>query len=77
MIIAAETDEAAHARFEHYNEGTDMEALAWMRSQSGKDVKADDFSTAKRLGASTRANGSMATLVGSWESVSCLFLVVF
>jgi pyrimidine oxygenase len=49
VIIADETDEAAHAKFEMYNEGTDMEALAWMRNQSGKDVKADNFSTAQKM----------------------------
>jgi pyrimidine oxygenase len=71
MIIADETDEAAHAKFELYNKGTDMEALAWMRTQSGKDVKADDFSTAKRMvNMSGNSTGSMATLIGSWESVA-------
>jgi pyrimidine oxygenase len=33
-----------------YNEGTNMEALAWMRNQGGKDVKADNFSTAQKMG---------------------------
>ena len=50
MIIADETDEAAHAKFELYNQGTDTEALAWMKNQSGKDEKADKFSTAQKDG---------------------------
>ncbi len=71
MIITDETDEAAHAKFELYNKGTDMEALPWMQNQSGKDVKADDFSTAKRMvSMSGNSNDSMATLIGSWESVA-------
>jgi pyrimidine oxygenase len=49
MIIADETDEAAHAKFELYNQGTDVQALAWMKNQSGKDEKADKFSTAQRM----------------------------
>jgi len=71
MVITDETDEAAQAKFAHYNSGTDVEALAWMRNQSGKDTKADDFSTAKRMVTmSGNCNGSMATLIGSYESVA-------
>ncbi|RDW74223.1 putative pyrimidine monooxygenase RutA-4 [Coleophoma crateriformis] len=73
MIIADETDEAAHAKFEWYNKGTDMEALAWMRNQSGKDVKADNYSTAKRMvQMATNCNGSMSTLIGSYASVASM-----
>jgi pyrimidine oxygenase len=49
MIIADEFDEAAHAKFEQENQGTDVEALVWMKNQSGKDEKADKFSTAQRM----------------------------
>lgn len=71
MIIADDTDEAAHAKFAKYNEGTDIEALTWMRNQSGKDTKADDFSTAKRMVTmSGNCNGSLATLIGSWKTVA-------
>lgn len=73
MIIVDETDEAAYARFELYNQGTDMEALAWMRNQSGKDAKADDYSTAKRMvNMSKNCNGSMSTLIGSYASVASM-----
>ena len=73
MIIADETDEAAHAKFEYYNEGTDLEALAWMKGQSSKDVKADNFSTAKRMANMAKvSNASMATLLGSYASVAAM-----
>jgi pyrimidine oxygenase len=73
MIIADETDEAAHAKFEMYNEGVDEVALAWMRNQSGKDIKADDFSTAKRMAKmSGKSNGSMGTLIGSYANVASM-----
>jgi pyrimidine oxygenase len=73
MIIADETDAAANAKFELYNKGTDMEALAWMRDQSGKDVKADGYSTAKRMvEMGTNCNGSMSTLIGSYANVASM-----
>jgi pyrimidine oxygenase len=31
------------------SKGTDVEALAWMKDQSGKDEKADKFFTAQRM----------------------------
>ena len=49
MIIADETDEAAMAKLESYNEGADLEALAWMGSQSQMDKKATKESTAALL----------------------------
>ena len=71
VIIANETDEAAHATFEMYNKGTDMAALAWMRNQSGKDVKADNFSTAQKMVKMGKScNGSMSTLIGSYETAA-------
>ncbi|KAF4630767.1 hypothetical protein G7Y89_g7366 [Cudoniella acicularis] len=73
IIIADETDEAAHAKYKLCNKGTDLEAQAWMRNQSGKDVKADTFSTAQRMvNMSTNCNGSMSTLIGSWASVASI-----
>jgi pyrimidine oxygenase len=41
MIIADETDEAAMAKWDHYVEGTDIEALNWRDSQAAADVKAE------------------------------------
>jgi pyrimidine oxygenase len=73
MIIADETDEAAHAKFELYNQGTDTEALAWMKNQSSKDVKADNFSTAQRMvKMAAQCNANMSTLIGSYASVASM-----
>lgn len=73
MIIADETDEAAHAKFELYNQGTDTEALAWMKNQSSKDVKADCFSTAQRMvKMAAQCNANMSTLIGSYASVAAM-----
>lgn len=73
MIIADETDEAAHAKFELYNQGTDLEALAWMKNQSGKDEKADKFSTAQRMvNMAPKCNANMSTLIGSYANVAAM-----
>ncbi|KAE9372471.1 putative pyrimidine monooxygenase ruta [Stipitochalara longipes BDJ] len=73
MIIADETDEAAHAKFELYNQGTDVEALTWMKNQSGKDEKADKFSTAQRMvNMAPKCNANMSTLIGSYASVAAM-----
>ena len=37
MIIAAETDDAAMAKWEHYKTGTDLEAIDWRATQASKD----------------------------------------
>ncbi|KAI2469272.1 pyrimidine utilization protein A [Annulohypoxylon bovei var. microspora] len=71
MVIADETDDKAQAKWKLYNEGVDEEALAWMKSQSSKDVKADAHSTAKSLELPEGAvNLNMGTLIGSYASVA-------
>ncbi|KAI1376728.1 pyrimidine utilization protein A [Hypoxylon crocopeplum] len=70
-VIADETDEAAQAKWKLYNDGADVDALAWMKTQSSKDTKADAHSTAKSLGLPEGAvNLNMGTLVGSFESIA-------
>ena len=71
MIIAAETDEAAMAKWNHYRDGVDKDALAWMAEQGGKDTNADASSTAKSINLPAGAvNFNMGTLVGSYAHVA-------
>ena len=49
MVIAAESDEAAFAKWEHYKSGVDLEALEWQRTQASADVNAPANSTAARM----------------------------
>jgi pyrimidine oxygenase len=71
MVIADETDEAAMAKWRHYNEGADMGALAWMAGEANADPNASDDGTAKRISAPEGAiNFNMGTLVGSYASVA-------
>ncbi|MPQ99128.1 pyrimidine utilization protein A [Modestobacter sp. I12A-02628] len=71
MVIAADTDEEAMARWTAYNEHADMGALAWMADQASMDTSAGDGSTAKHITLPEGAvNFNMGTLVGSYASVA-------
>jgi pyrimidine oxygenase len=71
MIIADETDELAKAKWEKYRAGADVDALAWMADQGGKDATADANSTAKHINLPEGAvNFNMGTLVGSYATVA-------
>ena len=71
MIIADETDQAAKAKWQHYKDGTDATALAWMAGQGAADTNADANSTAKRINLPEGAiNFNIGTLVGSYASVA-------
>ena len=71
MIIAAETDEAASAKWELYRSGADAEALSWMGVQASADTKADAGSTARSISNPVSAvNFNMGTLVGSYATVA-------
>ncbi len=67
MVIADESDDAASAKWEHYVEGADTEALAYLGFQADSDVKADANSTARWMArAASAMNFNMGTLVGSY-----------
>lgn len=71
MVIADETDEAAMAKWRHYNAGADTAALAWMFGEAGADPNATEGSTAKAISVPEGAiNFNMGTLVGSYASVA-------
>jgi pyrimidine oxygenase len=70
MIIADETDEAAMAIWDHYVEGTDLEALNWRDSQAAADVKAEAHSTVGRMIRSDRVPTNLMRLIGSYATVA-------
>jgi pyrimidine oxygenase len=68
MIIAADSDEAARARWEHIKAGADQEAIAWLGEKGSVDKGAS--SNLRQMADPTSAvNINMGTLVGSWASV--------
>jgi pyrimidine oxygenase len=71
MIIAAETDEAAMAKWQAYRAGADQEALAWLTNQAAPNAAAGSTTNTAQLAAPESAvNLNMGTLVGSYESVA-------
>ena len=71
MVIADETDEAAMAKWQHYNAGADIEAMTWLAGQANADVNSAATSTARQMAAPTGAvNFNMGTLVGSYANVA-------
>jgi pyrimidine oxygenase len=71
MIITDDTDEKAEAKWQFYRDGADVDALAWMADQGGKDTKADANSTAKAINLPEGAvNLNMGTLVGGYAKIA-------
>lgn len=71
MLIAAETDEAAFAKWEHYKRGADTEALSWLTQQSAADTKSGPDTNVRVMADPTSAvNINMGTLVGSYANVA-------
>jgi pyrimidine oxygenase len=72
MVIAAETDEAAFAKWQHYKDGTDLVALQWQATQAGADTKAQDGSTASNLARVIKdpQPTGIQKLIGSYESIA-------
>jgi pyrimidine oxygenase len=72
MVIAAETDDEAFAKWQHYKDGTDLEALQWQADQAGADSKAQDGSTASNLARVIKdpQPTGILKLIGSYESVA-------
>jgi len=73
MVIADETDEAAMAKWEHYKEGADLDAIAWMNHQGEADPRASlDVSAIYMSRPPSAMNLNIGTLVGSFETVARL-----
>ena len=73
MVIADETDEKAQAKWESYNEGADMEAIAWLQDQGAKDKVSGSDTNIKHMASSVSpVNINMGTLVGSYEKVASM-----
>jgi pyrimidine oxygenase len=73
MIISDETDALAEVKWQHYKDGTDATALAWMAGQGAADTTADPNSTARRINLPEGAiNFNMGTLVGSYTSIAAM-----
>jgi pyrimidine oxygenase len=70
MVIAAETDEEAMARWQHINDGIDMDAIAWLADQGAKDTINTDTNVRQLAAPEGAVNINMGTLVGSYASIA-------
>ena len=75
MIIADATDELAMAKWEHYKAGTDLEALAWQRTQASADTNASKESTVGQMIERQKVEPTpiptgMLKLIGSYATVA-------
>lgn len=72
MIIADETDAAAEAKWNHYVEGADLEALAWRDHQASDDPTKDPFAGPNRRQwlAEKRLPTNQGILCGSYAKVA-------
>jgi pyrimidine oxygenase len=73
MVIADETDEAAMAKWDSYNEGADADALAHLLGKAAEDTAPSDTSMATAIQrAALPINFNMGTLVGSHAKVAAM-----
>jgi pyrimidine oxygenase len=71
MVIAAETDDAAFAKWEHYKAGVDHEAVAWLGVQGAVDTKSGKDTNIRQMADPTSAvNINMGTFIGSFANVA-------
>ena len=73
MVIVDETDEAALAKWRHYQGGIDLEALVWLGGQAGADKTShDQRGSAQQMSAVTEqaVNMNIGVLIGSYASVA-------
>ena len=70
MVIAAETDAAAMAKWRSYNDGVDLGAIAWLAEQGAKDRINADTNVRQLAAPEGAVNINMGTLVGSYASVA-------
>ncbi len=73
MIITAETDAEALAKWELYAGGVDTEAVTWMAEQGAADTRPNADTNVRQLTETARAvNLNMGTLVGSYAHVAAM-----
>jgi pyrimidine oxygenase len=71
VVIAAETDEAAFAKWEHYKAGADIEALEWLARQTAADTRSgSDTNVRQYVTAETAVSHGFGMVIGSYASVA-------
>ena len=58
------------AKWQHYNAGVDVDAIAWLIDQGAKDTHNTDTNVRQLAAPEGAVNINLGTLVGSYESVA-------
>lgn len=73
MVIAAQSEQEAFAKWKNYNDGADLEAINWLLNQGGKDTTSGADTNIRQMASSVSpVNINMGTLVGSFEQVAAM-----
>ncbi len=72
MVIADETDEAAEAKWQSYQDGADREALQWLTDQTAANNVSATTNTRQMSDATSAVNINMGTLVGSYGKIAAM-----
>ncbi len=74
MVIMGDTDAEAFAKWEHYKNGADQTALAWLTKQGSADTRPATGEThmTQMLDPANAVNLNMGTLVGSHATIARL-----
>ena len=72
MLIMAETDEEAEAKWKSYNDGVDIEAISWLFEQGAADKHNTDTNVRQLAAPEGAVNINIGTLVGSYEKVAAM-----
>jgi len=72
MVIADETDAAAMAKWDHYKDGIDLDAIAWREAQAEDDPTRDPFAgpNKRKTFGTQRLPSVGGVLVGSYRSIA-------
>jgi pyrimidine oxygenase len=72
MIIAAETDAEAEAKWQLYRDGVDEDAVKWLGVQGAADKTSANTNVRQLADTESAVNLNMGTLVGSYEKVAAM-----
>ena len=70
MVIADESDDAAYAKWMHYRDGVDQDAVAWLGEQGAADKTSTTTNVRQLADKESAVNLNMGTLVGSYANVA-------
>lgn len=71
MVITGETDAEAEAKWQHYKDGADLEALSWLTDQGSADKKSGSDTNVKHMiDPKSSVNLNIGLLVGSHAKVA-------